>query len=231
MFDVGGIARALIIAPHADDEVLGCGGLMAALADHGADVRVLYATLDGMTHAGHGAVSYEERRREVADVAELFGFDWEVLYENQDAVERLDVMPRREVVSWIERHVRSDRPQLVLVPSGGDYDQDHQEMFAAAVAALRPIAPSFGGWIAPMVLVYESSKLTWSTIQPERPSVFHDISDTLDRKLQGLATYRSQARVAPHVRSPEAVTALAEWRGTEIGVRYAEAYALLRATL
>ena len=45
------------------------------------------------------------------------------------------------------------------------------------------------------------------------------------------AAYASQARPTPHVRSPEAVTALAEWRGKEIGVRFAEAYALLRATL
>ena len=231
MPDLDSVNRAIVIAPHADDEVLGCGGLMASLADRGCEVRVLFASLDGMTHTGHGAVSFSERRREVEAVASLLHFDWDVLYSDQDAVERLDVMPRRDLVSWIESHVRDSQPELVLLPSGGDYDQDHQEVFAGSVAALRPIAPAFGGWIAPLVLAYESPKLTWSAVQPDRPNVFHDISGHLDRKLEALAAYISQARPTPHVRSVEAVSALAELRGKEIGVRFAEAYALLRATL
>lgn len=231
MLDLGVIDRAIVIAPHADDEVLGCGGLMASLADRGCQTQVLFATLDGMTHAGHGAVTFKERLSEVETVASMLHFEWDVLYSDQDAVERLDVMPRRDLVSWLESHVRRNQPQLVLLPSGGDYDQDHQEVFAASVAALRPIAPAFGGWIAPLVLVYESPKLTWSTTMPERPNAFHDVTGVFERKLCALAAYESQARPTPHVRSAEAVSALAQLRGKEIGVEFAEAYSVLRAVL
>ena len=78
MPDLDSVNRAIVIAPHADDEVLGCGGLMASLADRGCEVRVLFASLDGMKHAGHGAVSFSERRREVEAVASLLHFDWDV---------------------------------------------------------------------------------------------------------------------------------------------------------
>jgi N-acetylglucosamine malate deacetylase 1 len=44
------VSRALVIAPHADDDVLGCGGLMAKLAARGAQVHVVFMTVDGFRH-------------------------------------------------------------------------------------------------------------------------------------------------------------------------------------
>src|SRR5436305_15278908 len=72
-------ASALVVAPHYDDEVLGCGGLVAQLAAAGAVVRVLFLS-DGGGGAGEGANplpdrdAYRERRREEsARAAEVLG--------------------------------------------------------------------------------------------------------------------------------------------------------------
>jgi LmbE family N-acetylglucosaminyl deacetylase len=99
------------------------------------------------------------------------------------------------------------------------------------VAALRPIAPVFGKWLVPNVLVYESPKVMWWVDKIPRPEAFVDISAVLGRKLDALAAYTTQARPSPHIRSPESVTALACLRGKEIGVDHAEAFKVLRTVL
>lgn len=226
------LERVLVISPHADDEALACGGLMARLADRGVDTMVQFMAVDGFHHYGlDGKTTYGQRLDEIAAVAKLLGFSWEIAYGGQDLIEKLDTVPRRDLVDLFEKRIDELRPDLVLIPSGADYDQDHVATFHTAVAALRPIAPVFGKWLVPHVLVYESPKVMWWVDDIPRPEVFVDITDHLERKLEALAGYASQARPSPHIRSEESVTALACLRGKEIGVDHAEAYKLLRTVL
>lgn len=229
MPDLAGIRRALVISPHADDEALACGGTMARLGAQGTEVRVLYMTVDGFHHYGlDGATTYQDRVKEIEAVADLLRFEWEILYGDQDLIEKLDTVPKRDLVDRFERELNEFEPELVLIPSGADYDQDHVATFDTALAALRPIAPVFGKWLVPHVLVYESPKIMWWHTDVPRPEAFVDISHVLDRKLEALALYATQARPSPHIRSEESVTALACLRGKEIGVEHAEAFKVLR---
>jgi N-acetylglucosamine malate deacetylase 1 len=230
--DLDRLARVLVIAPHADDEALACGGLMARLADQGAALRVLFMTVDGFHHYGlEGGTTFEDRVKEIEVVADLLRFQWEILYGDQDLIEKLDTVPKRDLVDRFEREFNAFRPELVLIPSGADYDQDHVATFDTALAALRPIAPVFGKWLVPHVLVYESPKIMWWSNDVPRPEAFVDITEVMDRKLGALAAYRTQARPSPHIRSDESVRALACLRGKEIGVDYAEAYRVLRTVM
>ena len=69
-----GLESVLVVAPHADDEALGCGGLLARLAGRGTRVHVVYAAVDGFHHYGlRGQTTYEQRLAEVKDVVEWFG--------------------------------------------------------------------------------------------------------------------------------------------------------------
>ncbi len=231
MPDLARIERALVIAPHADDEALACGGIMARLAAQGAQTRVLFMTVDGFHHYGHGGTTYAERVAEIEDVAKILSFDWEILYGDQDLIEKLDTVPKRDLVDRFEAELNGFQPQLVLIPSGDDYDQDHVATFDTALAALRPIAPVFGKWLVPEVLVYESPKIMWWREAIPRPEAFVDITDVLDVKLAALAAYATQARPSPHIRSEESVKALACLRGKEIGVEHAEAFKVLRSIL
>lgn len=232
MPDLSGISRALVIAPHADDEALGCGGIMARLADQGADVRVLFLAVDGFHHYGiEGGTTYAQRLAEIEAVAKILRFDWEIVYGDQDLIEKLDTVPKRDLVDRFEAELNDFTPELVLIPSGDDYDQDHVATFDTALAALRPIASVFGKWLVPHVLVYESPKILWWRESIARPEAFIDITDVLDTKLEALAAYATQARPSPHIRSAESVTALACLRGKEIGVDHAEAFKVLRTVL
>ncbi len=224
--------RVLVLSPHADDEVLGCAGLVRRLSAEGCSVHVLYLAVDGFHHYGlDRRTTYLERVEEVEAVTSLLGCSYEIAYGDRDLIEQLDTLPRRELVDLFEDAINRHRPDLLLLPSGTDYDQDHVATFQAAFAAARPIAEVFGKWLVPHVLTYEMTKINWSAESLPRSVAYCDISPHLDAKLEALELYASQLRPSPHIRSPEAVQALARTRGAEVGTEYAEAFSVLRTMI
>jgi len=225
---------ALVLAPHADDEAMGCSGLMARLAAAGARIHVLYLAVDGFHHYGlSGETTYEQRLAEIERVLELFGdsCSYEIAYGDRDLIERLDSLPQRELVDRFEAALNEHEPELLLIPAMPDYDQDHRAVFDAGVAAARPIARRFGKWLVPHVLTYEMAKLQWAASPLPRFAAFCDITGVIETKLESIRRYETMLRPSPHIRSLEGVRALATIRGAEIGVEYAEAFGVLRTTL
>ena len=225
---------AVVLAPHADDEAMGCSGLMAKLAEQGARIHVVYLAVDGFHHYGvAGETTLQQRIDEIDDVISLFGANttYEIAYKGEDLIEQLDTRPRRELVDRFEKILIEHRPELLLLPALPDYDQDHQAVFYAAHAAARPIAQQFGNHLTPNVLAYEMTKLQWAAEPLPRFAAFTDITDHIDTKLESVRRYKTMLRPTPHIRSLDSVRALATIRGAEIGVTYAEAFAVLRATL
>ncbi|MFH1807428.1 MAG: PIG-L family deacetylase [Pseudomonadota bacterium] len=222
------IRSALVIAPHADDEAIGAGGLIARLTAAGVPVTVLFAVVDGFHHHGLEQPStLEQRQQEIAAAAAILSFEYEVAYLGRDLIEKLDTVPQRELVDLFEAKLDQVRPDLLLLPHGVDYDQDHRACFQAAFAAARPIPETLGKFFPRRVLTYESPKLGWSE-QPFQPSMYWEISDQLETKCRAIAAYQTQLRSAPHIRSLDSIRDLARMRGREAGVVSAEAFSLLR---
>jgi len=227
------VGTVLVLAPHADDEVLGCGGLMASLSRRDVEVHVVYAAVDGSRHYGlDGTTTYPQRVAEIEDASRLLGFSYEIAYGDKGLMMELDTLPRRELVDRFQDAMDQRRPDLVLLPSGADYDHDHVAVFAAGFAAARPIPERFGKRLVPHVLTYEMSKIQWAAEPLPRSTAYHELDEQgLQAKQDAIACYRTQARPSPHIRSPESVTALAVLRGAEVGVAYAEAYEVLRTVV
>ncbi len=231
MLDFSRLGRILVIAPHADDEVLGAGGLMALASRAGAQVNVVFMAVDGLKHWGHHEVTnVDERIAEIEAVAERVGFEWEIVYRGRDLIEQLDTVSQREMVNYFEDAYNRHRPDVLLLPDFHDFDQDHRATYRAAFAAARPIPQSLDKFFPKNVLTYEIPKIIWSD-QAFRPSMYLDISEVIDVKLDGVRLYPTQLREPPHIRSVENVKALAYLRGSEIGVEYAEAYSVLRSQI
>jgi N-acetylglucosamine malate deacetylase 1 len=226
------LERVLVVAPHADDEVLGCGGLLARLADARGRAHVVFMSVDGFHHYGlSSGTTFEERVKEIEAVARLLDFTWEIVYPNQDMIEKLDTVPKRDLVDRFEKIYNEHKPELLLLPCFIDYDQDHRRTFETAFAAARPISPRFGKWLIPTVLAYEQNKLNFAWQDLPKCPVYLDISGYIEKKIASIEAYATQLRPAPHVRSLEGVRALARIRGADIGVDYAEAFQVFRAVL
>lgn len=209
----------LVIAPHALDEVLGCGGTIALASDAGQPVHVLVMFGDGVGH--------DSRRRAAAkDAATVLGgasIDFAGLPEN-----RCDTVPLTEAVDVVEKAVAAIRPETVYVAHGGNLHADHQAAFRATATALRPAprqpvryfygyeVPSSTDWAPPGMGV------------PFLPVRFVDITAALERKRRALEIYAFELRAPPHARALEAVLNLAHARGASVGLEAAEAFTILR---
>lgn len=220
----------LVIAAHPDDEVLGCGGTAARLADEGEEV--FFAILgEGITsrfqqreQADPTQIQALQDRSRVA--AELLGAKDLFTFDLPD--NRFDSRPLIEVVKIIEVLVSQLKPHSVYTQHGGDLNIDHVVAYRATLTATRPMA----GVSVRRVYSYQvASSTEWAFQQFSpvfRPQRFVDISGTLVRKIQAMETYESEARPFPHPRSPEALQAAATNCGAQVGLAAAEAFCVVR---
>ncbi|WP_040781604.1 PIG-L deacetylase family protein [Nocardia pneumoniae] len=229
------VQRVLIIAPHPDDEVLGCGGLISRVKREGGEVHVLYVTAGEVADFSlAGRSTAAEKLREIEKVAESFSLDgWHLALPGDKHNLRLDILPRSQLVDLLERPGNplafpTLKPSVVLAPDPTSYNQDHQAVASAVLTALRPGPDAFRHQPT-AVLTYEEAADSWSAQPALVRNVFVELAaDDVDRKVATMALHASQWREHPHTRSKEALRGLAVLRGAQSGYRYAEAFHLLR---
>jgi LmbE family N-acetylglucosaminyl deacetylase len=220
----------LVLAPHPDDEILGCGGLMAKIKYLGGKVYVIMFAVGNVKQIG-GESKTDTRKKEVASVMEHMKVDgYEIMYMDDDIHLKLDMMPRKELIDIIEAKSRyalaKTNPDIIAIPSFACQNQDHEAVFHAGFTACRPRVRDKGK-NALTVLVYEQVDNLW-TSRGFKPNFYIDISGYLDKKLGALNLYKSQVREEPNLRSLENVKRLSELRGSEICVQAAEAFECYR---
>ena len=224
--------RLLVIAPHADDETIGCGGLIARIKAAGGKVFVQVLTVGDLDHydGKNHKVAGNTRASELAEAMKVLSVDdWEILIKDSDLHLRLDHIPRRDLVNLFERESRlaidNTQPTMLAIPAPS-FNQDHEAVFKAAITACRPHLAEFKPFQR-VVLIADSPQLAWSR-DVFKPNLYIDISDCLDLKLLAFSKHVSQQKPAPHMGGIDTLRLLAEMRGREISVRAAEAYECLR---
>jgi N-acetylglucosamine malate deacetylase 1 len=214
--------RLTVIAPHPDDETLGAGGTIARFADEGVEVSVL--VVSGHLPPLYPAEAFAVTKREAGEALRALGAaHWEFLEVPATMVHE---RPVAELNGNISRFLRAHSPQVVFIPFP-DRHIDHRVIFDASVVACRPVHPD-----APkVVLAYETlSETHWNVpgVEPAFvPEFYVNVSAYMDRKRQALNCYASQINDAPS-RSVEACEALARFRGSQNGCKYAEAFKVVR---
>jgi len=202
----------LVLAPHIDDDVLGCASVLDA------EAKVLYcATDESSVEPGLGRVPAEVREREADKASDLGGYDFIELVGF-----RVNALTSPEVIGPFERIINHYKPTEVYIP-WPSYNQDHQAVFRAAMVALRPHDVN---WFVPRVFAYEQIHVAQWDVYPERrfqPTYYRSLD--IDKKLAMYAAMASQVR---SFRSPDMIRAHAALRGAACGMPYAEAFEVLR---
>jgi LmbE family N-acetylglucosaminyl deacetylase len=222
--------RLLVVAPHADDETAGAGGLMARVKEAGGKVFVMVLSTGDLVHfdATGKKTRKATRRQELAEAMKVLEVDdWEIVYEDTSLHLRLETLPRRELTEQIERKARlateKTRPTMIVLPAPS-YNQDHEAVYKAGITACRPHLAGMKAF-QNFVLVADAPQLAWGAAFPFRPNFYVDISGPyLERKLKAYACHRSQIRPEPSQAGLGALRLLAEARGREISVPAAEAF-------
>lgn len=221
---IAAISRALILAPHPDDEVLGCGGTIARLAALGCDVQVAILTRGAPPR--FDPRQSDTVRAEALDAHALLGVG-QTHWLDFPAAE-LDCVPHADLNAGIGRLVDEIAPDALFLPFVGDIHRDHQYVFHSAMVAARPNGVRYPA----RIYAYETlSETNWNApgVTPAFiPNIFVDISDFIAVKLAAFACYRSQVQAFPAERSPETLAALARLRGGTVHRPAAEAFMLIR---
>lgn len=221
--------RVLFIAPHPDDEVLGCGGTIAKFAAAAHEVHIAYLSSG---EQGSRDVPAAElgvlREREARAAMSVLGVDHEHLTFLRIGDGQISPYDRGQADAVI-RLLRQVRPALLYLPHGEDGSFDHQAAHAVVLRAADMAGsqnfPALGPahWV-PVLLGYE----VWAPIS--RPAYLEDIGQFTAAKLAALGCYSSQAgkgyAQAAHV-GPGGL-ALSAFRGAVTTGGHREAFSVLR---
>ncbi len=202
----------LVIAPHADDEVLGCGGYMIKEIEKGAKVYVLFGTIGG----SDVRQPIDERKSEVEKVAKACGFDYGVIAYNYDAM--MDKIEDKKIIGVIDKAIADLKPDEVLVNYPSRH-QDHKKMYECCMAAMRLKE----GFMPPFFALYEYPFITNMEV-PNGGLFYYNIEDVLDRKVSLFGLYKTQVKASPSPLNEEGIRSIARMRGMESGVKYAEMF-------
>jgi LmbE family N-acetylglucosaminyl deacetylase len=219
----------LVIAPHADDETLGMGGTIARMAAEGQEVVVGVMTGPGeKPHPIWPASEWDVIHAEAREASRLLGVS-DLIFGNLPAVCVPD-LPVHEVNDAVAKLIAQVDPEELYLPFYHDLHQDHSVIAYAALVHARAYRDA--GRRIRLIAMYETPTETHlfppQLKPPFAPSLWVDISETLESKLAAWNCYQSQQHDGATPRSAEAVRALAVSRGAEIGVAAAEAFVLLR---
>src|SRR3989338_1918229 len=217
----------LILAAHPDDEVLGCGGTIAKLADEGAIVHVAFLADGVFSRASEQAAQQLElasRRAAAQKACEILGVKSVSFGDFPD--NRMDTIPLLDIIQAVGTLIVQHQPEIVFTHHAGDVNIDHRRLHEAVVTACRP---QHGHPVKTLLCFEVPSSTEWQlpgSAPAFIPNWFVDISATLERKMAALEAYAGELRAWPHPRSRQGVEHLVHWRGATVGVDAAEAFIL-----
>jgi len=218
--------KTLIIAPHPDDELLGCGGSLLKWIEQGSTAGWLLITAIS-EELGWDKAKVQERDREIQQVRAGLSISPENLYSLEFPTTKLDQIPTAQLVGAISEVFKTFQPEEVYVPHANDIHSDHRIIFNAVAACCKWFRyPS-----VKRILAYETLSETDCNLNSDavfKPNVFVDITGYLEKKIELLGIYQSEWGEFPFPRSETAVKALANVRGAQSGFMAAEAFQLLR---
>ncbi len=214
----------LVIAPHPDDEVLGCGGIMKKYTEAGAQVYVL--VISRGTAKFYSDERIDNVRKEARNAHHFLGVK-ETIFLDFPAPE-LDTVSISGISKAIAEVINKFNIQIVFLPHRGDIHHDHTIVFNAGLVASRPVEQ----YSVKEIYCYETlSETEWAAPFGDDafiPTYFVNITEQIDSKLEAFKCFKSQIRPFPNSRSLETIEALAIFRGSTVGFERAEGFALIR---
>lgn len=197
--------RVLAFGAHPDDLEVGAGGLLARLAEEGAQV-----TLAVVSVPAEGAQRAAEAR---AGAAILGAEAIYILYEDGQC--RVEDVPMHELVRRFDQLVGDVRPDLVITHSAHDLHWDHSLVNRATVSALRRTPCDLLAFLSSPEMNAQSRSIG---------QCFADITDSIDTKIEAICAHKTQLPKLDVQSSRD----LARAMGRISGYEYAEAYEVLR---
>jgi LmbE family N-acetylglucosaminyl deacetylase len=217
--------NVIVISAHPDDETLGVGGTILKHVANGDNVFWLIVT-NVFESQGFSKERVESRQKEIREVEKRLGISKTYLLDYPTMT--LSSSSLIKMVPEISTVFSEVQPEIIYSLNRSDAHSDHRVIFNAVMACTK----SFRYPYIKKILMYECiSETEFAPALAEKvflPNYFVDITDFLDGKLDVMKVFESELGEHPFPRSIENIVALAHFRGASVGVKYAEAFQLLK---
>lgn len=216
--------KVLIVAVHPDDETLGCGGTILKHKENGDQIYWLILTQANKNITKYpGIVNIQANY--VNQVAQEYKFDdWRHL---SFLTTTLDEYPLIDIIKEISKYINEIKPSIIYYHHFADVHSDHR----VASEAITSCTKNFRYPFIEKILLFET--LSETEFAPSIrnnafvPNVFSDITPFMEKKLQIMQLFTTEQMPEPLPRAISTIRALGRYRGSRIGVEYAEAFTLL----
>ena len=208
--------KILVVVAHGDDEVLGCGGTICKHIEDGDEIYVLVVTVPSNPEWDN-----EFRETMIQQQKDVDNFLGITKRDNLGySVMEMNTIPRGRFNWSINNYIHKLQPDVVYTHWYKDLNHQHRLVAEAVIAGTR--LPS---QCKVLMFENESSRFSLSTF---RPNIYVDIKPYIDKKVQAFSLYKTELKEYPHPRSIKGIINHAEFRGVEVGIKYAEAFYLVR---
>lgn len=215
--------NVLVVSPHPDDETLGGGGTILKLVAEGHNLYWLNIT--GVENNPSFSEEFVRRRKIQLQKVEKY-YRFKEAYNLNLMTARLENYNYSEVIDKIAGVFRKIEPEMLILPDYNDAHSDHKLVFEWCYACSKVFRFPYIKQIITMEIVSETD--FGRPEDPFQPNFYVDISNYMEDKIKALEIYDTELGEPPFPRSIENVKALATIRGAAAGVRYAEAFRLVK---
>ena len=223
--------KIMIIAAHPDDDILGCGGLLAKLKNKSCEIKVIFIG-EGSSCRYNDKDKKDIIEKEIIKRNNYANSALKYLGINKPSFHNLkcgcfDTYPLINIGKIIENEIVSFKPQTIFTHSETDLNNDHKITYQSTLQATRPAALNY----VKNLFSYEViSSSEWNFGNAFKPNYFISLSKKdLDKKIRAFEYYLSEIKNYPYARSINSIEILARYRGIQSGQEFCESFKLIRS--
>ncbi len=136
--------KILVFAAHPDDELLGCGATLLKYQKKGFKIKIFFFG-DGESSRNLDKKkilkSIIKREKQAESVSKKGKFEKPIFKRFPD--NKLDTVPLLDIVKFIEKQIRDNKPEIIFTHFENDLNIDHQIIYKAVITASRPLSKTF----------------------------------------------------------------------------------------
>lgn len=215
--------KILVVAPHPDDETLGCCGTLLKHKEEGGSIYWLIITGLSSDH-GWDKETIKKRDIEIGKVSKKYGFL--ETYNLGFPTTKIEQTNTSDLINKISKIYKKVKPNIVYMPFAYDVHTDHQIIAKALQSTIKWFRYSH----IKKVYMYETiSETEFNFVETRifRANVFVNISKYINDKIEIMKIYRGEISEHPFPRSEQKIRSLAILRGSQSGFEFAEAFELV----
>ena len=216
----------LCVVAHPDDEALGMGGAILKHIAKGDEVNIIIFSV-GESAKLENDINLSRRIESAKEWSNIVGSKIVRLFDYPD--QKLDTIPKLELIQELEKILKNLKPSIIYTHHEGDINHDHQIVNHTVLTALRPMnAMGLKSELRTFETISSTEQAPYTDRYIFKPNFYINIDDVWKAKVSSLKAYKNELGVYPHPRSIKSLEALAIKRGTESGLKKAEAFCIIR---